>query len=135
MNERNKLILSQFFYFVSAQVESSIGAVVRRGAGAGLQQKVLGLRENGAQGMGTGAVRGDGEIGPRRRASLEQSLSAWVWIWCRSRLRRCTGGFLEGHSWWWWWRCGPYACFSASFLEVTWVCKVCPQVLQRVTQR
>lgn len=50
--------------------------VVRTDTGTGLQQKVAGLRENGAQGMGTGAVRGDGETGAKRRASLEQSLSA-----------------------------------------------------------
>ena len=49
---------------------------VRTDAGAGLQQKVVGLRENGVQRVGTGTVRGDGETGAKRRASLEQSLSA-----------------------------------------------------------
>lgn len=50
--------------------------VVITDGGVGLQQKLVGLRENGAHGLGTGAVLGDGETGAKRRLGLEQSLSA-----------------------------------------------------------
>lgn len=47
-----------------------MNVVVGTEVGVELQQNAVGLRQNVAPGMGAGAVRGDGETGAKRRASL-----------------------------------------------------------------